>query len=58
MGPSQPMDPGTRAALFGALISNQPRPYYQPQPYMMPVYQQPQRLETTCTQFGNMMSCN
>lgn len=48
--------PGTRSALIGALIANQPHPYVG-QSYQMPVYQ-PVRLQTTCMRMGNMLSCN
>lgn len=46
------------AQAAAAILSStpQPHPYYQ-QPYAMPVYQ-PQRLQTTCTQVGNMLNCN
>lgn len=52
--PGQPVDPGTRAALLGALIANQPQPYYQ-QPYMMPVQQ---TRGFSCMQMGSMIGCN
>lgn len=50
----QPMDPGTRAALLGALIANQPQPYYH-QPYMMPVQQS---RGFNCMRMGSMIGCN
>lgn len=50
----QQMDPGTRAALLGALIANQPQPYYH-QPYMMPVQQS---RGFSCMGMGNSVSCN
>lgn len=52
------MDPGTRAALLGALIANQPRPI-QSQFYAMPVYQpQYQNNSFSCIRSGNYVSCN
>ena len=47
------LDPGTRAALIGVLLSR-PQPYY-PQPYVPPA--PPRPIQTTCMHSGMFVDC-